>query len=128
MTELADFTWAVGLFEGEGSIGVNPIKGSDRCKLEIRIAMTDEDTVRRFAEAIDHPGTVDGPWQYPGGNKPIWVWHARGTALKKAALIERMLPWLGARRRTQGHKLQAYAWLREGRPIRRGSGWQLPTY
>ena len=86
--------------------------------------MTDLDVVQRFAQSIGFPGRVDGPLYYKSSVKPLWQWSATGTALALSVLVERMQPWLGDRRRRQGARLQAYAWLREGQPIRRGAGWQ----
>ena len=68
-----ELAWAAGLFEGEGSISASS------GRLDVRVKMTDEPVVRRFAEVMDC-GTVYGPYNYEyrdgSKRKPHWVWVA----------------------------------------------------
>jgi len=80
--------WAAGLFEGEGNAR---LAGSPRLK----VAMTDEDVVRRFHSVVGC-GKVTGPYHPGGGRKEVWTWTATGEdAVTTAA---RLLPWLCSRR------------------------------
>jgi hypothetical protein len=92
-----EFSWAVGLFEGEGTV--------TRCGGRFRLAlkMTDHDVVRRFAAAVG-VGRVYGPYQ-PGQRKkdgglrkPVLFWVAEGAEAR--LLGARMAAGLGDRRRS----------------------------
>lgn len=101
-----DFAWAVGIFEGEGSIVV------DRGRFTAKIGMTDEDIIRRVHEVFK-VGTVvysNPPSFQTRGYKPLWVWKVTGLAGE--SLLLQMMPLFGERRRrayvdaiTKVHKL-----------------------
>lgn len=81
-----EIAWAAGLFEGEGSARVT---SSGRPSL--RVKMTREDSVLRFAKAVG-AGKVYGPYEnrmddgYP--RSPFWTWIAEGpAAIAVAALL-----------------------------------------
>lgn len=92
-------SWASGLFEGEGSIGAYP-NSTGFLYPSMVLAMTDEDTVRRFQEIVG-AGTIrhtDRP-----GKKRQYRWVVRGHAA--VYRIVRMLwPGLGTRRRSAASK------------------------
>jgi hypothetical protein len=91
----AKFMWAVGLFEGEGSM--SNYAGRRRA-LRLQLHITDEDVLRRFAEAVD-VGSISGPYLHAGNRKPYWCWHVGYEGAE--TLLERMLPHLGERRTAQ---------------------------
>jgi hypothetical protein len=92
--------WAAGLFEGEGTIT------QSRGRLFVRVKMTDESVVLRFAE-IACFGEIYGPYNHQGADgyvrKPYWVWIAgQYDALE---VLEMLWPWLSERRRGQALRL-----------------------
>lgn len=90
-----EFAWAVGLFEGEGSI---ICKRPARQKSTVRcltMCSTDEDTVRRFHKAVAGIGTVR-PYDRPDC-KRLWVWKA-GAWEDIEPLAIRFYPHLSERR------------------------------
>lgn len=96
-TNLPDeFMWAVGLFEGEGSVTIadrNRPRHSPRIRLSLQT--TDLDVLERFARVVN-AGSINGPYAQ-GVNKPTWQWRVSGR--KAETLIRRFLPELSARRR-----------------------------
>jgi hypothetical protein len=96
----SELPWAAGLFEGEGSM----TQGSG--SLDVRVKMTDEEIVRRFA-AIVGSGKVYGPYNYEYRDgitrKLHWVWVA--LACEDFGVLEILWPWLGERRRAQARAL-----------------------
>lgn len=93
--------WAAGVFEGEGYIG-NQTSYGVYFLTRLKVTMTDEDVVRRFASVVG-VGTVRGPrWIKKGGVadprcKPYWYWELTGNE-RCAEVLTVFLPWLGARR------------------------------
>jgi hypothetical protein len=91
------FEWAVGLFEGEGSLFKD--KRSNTWTLQMR--MTDKDVVQMFADVMSTGGKVHDEGMQPRriatGNKTSYRW----TCSRKAEvtrIILKMLPYLGDRR------------------------------
>lgn len=100
MSSEQEFAWACGLFEGEGSITHKKSKG--RVLRVLSLGSTDEDVVRRFHKVVG-VGKVRGPYRSNGPrslptHKPIWHWTC-GRWVDGAPLLERMMPFLGDRRR-----------------------------
>jgi len=97
---MENLAWAAGLFEGEGSWSLR-----HQAYPSARLAMTDEDVVRRFAATLELlGGRVHGP--YRGTNKPYWVWQLSGFE-RVQALYAMLWPWLGNRRRSRGAEVVA---------------------
>lgn len=88
MTE-AQTAWVAGIVEGEGSISWVGKQG-----VRVKVAMTDEDVVRRLL-TYTGVGTVGGP--YDGTNKPRWSWYV-GAKEDVWWLLMALLPWFGERR------------------------------
>jgi hypothetical protein len=91
------FEWAVGLFEGEGSLFKD--KRSNTWTLQMR--MTDKDVVQMFADVMSTGGKVhdesNQPRRIATGYKASYRW----TCSRKAEvtrIILKMLPYLGDRR------------------------------
>lgn len=99
----AEWAWAAGLFEGEGTILASKKRRYRR--LEIQLKMTDEDVVRHFRSVVG--GKVFGPYNYdqPDGivRKPHWLWRSDGV--DPARILRTMWPWLGQRRRARAEEL-----------------------
>lgn len=92
------FSWAVGLFEGEGTICA--VKSKSTTSMRIALGMADEDVVRRFHEIVG-VGTVNGPYAGKKANhRPIWIWRL-GRRDEQIDFINRIWPYLGERRRQQ---------------------------
>lgn len=73
--------WAAGLFEGEGAVTRN----GTRPRLAVK--MTSEESVRRFAIAVD-VGKVYGPYgPYQPNRSPYWMWVGDGAAAKTVAAL-----------------------------------------
>ncbi len=92
--------WAIGLFEGEGSI-VTPT-GRGRSSVLI-IQMCDEDVLRKF-NSIVGVGHISGPYNYNKNKnvryKSVWKWStAKRDDVRK--LLTRWLPFLGERRKVR---------------------------
>lgn len=102
-----NIAWAAGLFEGEGWIGFKqPASATSLAKggphLEMRLGMTDEDVVRRFAE-VASVGSVYGPYRKfaPDGHEIKTSWSFISSGKEAYALIIALLPWLHSRRQEQ---------------------------
>lgn len=113
-----EFAWAIGLYEGEGSCSCTPHRnGKGRLNLRPRMGlwMTDEDTVRRFAAAVG-VGNVYGPrTRTDRSSLPQWGWSVQ-RMYDVEALLLRMLPHLGERRKAQAQRvLDGIAEIRAGR-------------
>jgi hypothetical protein len=93
VTPAEEIAWAAGLFEGEGSVTTQ-----DGAVI-VQVKMTDEDVIRRFDSVVGR-GRVYGPYVWHGRDgcvrKPFWTWVARDDAASD--VLERLLPWLCARR------------------------------
>lgn len=102
-SDTVQFAWAVGLFEGEGTIfsRTEPYRAR-----RLTMSSTDEDVLRRF-HAIVGVGRLTGPHQSKQERrKPYWRWSVdRWDEL--APLTEAMLPLLGERRATAARALLA---------------------
>lgn len=87
--------WAVGLFEGEGCIGI--LKGCNGVSLQLQT--TDKDVLEKFVSIIGL-GKVTGPYRqksFKPHYKDRWQWHLSNSRDIKP-LLELWLPFLGARR------------------------------
>lgn len=105
---MSEIAWAAGLFDGEGTIFASDQLRHKRAhvRLHAAIAMTDEETVRRFHAAVG-VGYVHGPYRAKKKNwKPKWVW--RGGRDKDIRTTLRLLwPWLGTAKRQQAERALA---------------------
>lgn len=96
-----DWGWAIGLFEGEGSMS----KATKSYAIVCALGSTDEDTLRHF-HAIVGVGKVRGPIAPTHSRKKaLWVWDVSGD--NAAWLVERMLPYLSLRRSQRARELLA---------------------
>lgn len=94
-----DVIWAAGLFEGEGTITLSKLP-SGKHYPRIKVKMTDEDSVAKFASIFDmkySPVQEDKSWQDHW--KPAWYTDCTGK--KAYAVLMAMWPWLGKRRQAR---------------------------
>lgn len=102
MTDM-ELAWLVGLFEGEGCIGLSRLG-----RPSLIISMTDEDVIRRACSVAGVGNVRKRPTPTKSG-KFMWTWLV-GRCDEAAALLERMLPLLGERRAARAREaLVAYA-------------------
>lgn len=98
-----DVYWLAGLIEGEGCLSRD--KNGKGYAIRIRVAMTDEDVVRKCA-AVSGVGHVRGPYTSYGslGTKPMYSW----TVCKKShvtLLLRAIYPLMGTRRQARIREL-----------------------
>lgn len=98
-----DWGWIVGMFEGEGSF-VSAGRGGG---LLCIFVTTDEDVIRHF-HLIVGTGKVRGPLYHKRHpeRKPYWRWECSGDSATR--FTERILPYLGNRRRAKATELLEY--------------------
>lgn len=96
----ADLAWMAGIIEGEGCFVLEKNRRVPCSKtIRIRVQMCDEDVIRRLL-LVSKLGSVNGPCRSPSFKdhwKSRWVWAVCQKA-QAAALLLRLLPWLGERR------------------------------
>ena len=122
-----DLAWAAGLFEGEGCFSTSlvtrpprPEKGEKNSRrqrsTQARLAMTDEDTVRRFSEVIGFGsiGNAGRSPSCPSHWKPQWTWQCNSHE-KVQALVAMLWFGLGARRRARAAEILRLARQTRGR-------------
>jgi hypothetical protein len=103
MTEKTDIdtAWAAGLYEGEGTC-FGHVSGNGYASVRMRIGMTNQEPVRRFAEIVG-VGKVHGPYK-SSSRKPNWspmfYWQADGYSTC-AEVMELLHQHLSERRREQ---------------------------
>ena len=88
MVEPTELAWAGGLFDGEGSIEART--GN------LRLAMTDPDSVYRFHRAVTYGSVVH---RKPSGLgiKPLYQWSLKNYH-EKLMVLHVLMPWLSERR------------------------------
>jgi hypothetical protein len=89
MTDAAWLAWCAGLFDGEGSIGIYRVH--ERLRVSLRLAMTDEATVRHFRRVIGF-GTVRR-YERPAPRQPAWYWFS-GRRCDVLSVLGRLRPFL----------------------------------
>ena len=92
-----DIIWAAGLFEGEGSISITTI-ASGKMYPRIKIKMTDEDTIKKFASifGLTHRSVQkDKSWKSHYKD----AWYADSSGKRAVAILYMIFPWLGERRK-----------------------------
>lgn len=106
-----ELAWAAGIFEGEGSWFMARRTSPRPSQLRAEVTMTDEDTVRRFRQAVGF-GQVyprNPAWMIENNRKPQWRW--TGYGFENVQALAAMLWYgLGDRRRERVSLM-----LREGR-------------
>lgn len=101
MTTWNEFSWAVGILEGEGAFWTIKRKCRDALAVQIKVSITDEDVARRLHRAIGY-GKVYGPYSEVKRPhcKPYWEFRVVKYA-EVYALIDKLLPHMCARRKEQ---------------------------
>lgn len=96
MTEV-EIAWIAGIIEGEGSITIKNY-GSERPEDYpiLRVAMTDEDIIRRI-HRITNVGNVNYTADRGPNRKPCWTWAVRARDDVKE-MLQAIFPWMGIRR------------------------------
>jgi|DEB0MinimDraft_3_1074331.scaffolds.fasta_scaffold222649_1 hypothetical protein len=118
-----EFSWFVGLYEGEGSLSVRKghktVKGKryEFINLALAIKMTDEDVIARAAEFLGisyHP--TERNVTARRGHKPLWrVVKCGNHTGSLRGLLDKMYPYLSKRRQEQiDEKLQKAELILEG--------------
>lgn len=95
-----EFSWFVGLYEGEGCYYRDGRPSSKSPKGILEISMTDEDTIARAARFLN---SNYRPKKVAGNRKPQWRIRCEGglTRGKIFNLMKKMYPHLSQRRQEQ---------------------------
>lgn len=93
-----DLFWAVGLFEGEGYIG------KDGHSRRMKVAMKDEDIVRRFHAAVGCGSVRLDVQTWSGREVRMWTWTCTLWA-DVSRLLDLFYPHLGERRQAKANQL-----------------------
>ena len=98
MTPKQSIWWAAGLFDGEGCITIDHVRPyrkagerTSKFRLKMRVGMTHEATVRRFAVALEC-GTINNRKRYKANEADQWVWSVQGEKCYQA--LKRLMPFL----------------------------------
>lgn len=98
-TRIDSFDWAVGLFEGEGYIGLHENGTDGYTRIQMALSSTDKETINRFY-AVVKIGHCYGPYAKKGNRKDIYSWIC-ARACDVHELASMMMPMLGERRQAQ---------------------------
>lgn len=135
MKLLADMAWAIGLFEGEGSI----VAGRGNA-VSLTVQMIDKDVLSRFFRIVKH-GRLRGPYTNRGPDsakryQPTYVW-TTGKRDDVQALLRLWLPYFGKRRTirakialqrlAQNHGKQLWLACKRGHILTRDNVYIVPT-
>lgn len=113
----SDLAWAAGLFEGEGYAGSRQVGPHGNTAPMLSLAMTDEETVRRFHAIMGFGAVTEQPSKR--GHKTMWWWKA--GAKNECLGIAALRPWLSGRRQAQiDTALDACAYVGASETVRRG--------
>ena len=106
LTNEIDIAWAAGLFEGEGSLSLTPVKNRpNSIKVSASLSMTDKDVVEKFQSVVNF-GKVKGPYQPQVKTYKVrWVWEVQNQP-EVLKLIELFLPFFGERRLAKAFDIQ----------------------
>ena len=99
-----EFAWAVGIFEGEGSFILGGAKRWPA--LQMKLGMTDEDVIHKASAILGL--VVTGPYAQrplPDGRPSKPMFRATKGGPIARAMIRKMLPYLGSRRRARAEEL-----------------------
>lgn len=103
----AELAWIAGVYEGEGCLTHNK-----KC-WSLRVGMTDRDVIDRL-QAMTGMGRVTTNPREKQGGKPYHTWSVSAQQ-DLATLVNRMLPWMGERRRARA--LEYLEWFAEWRQL-----------
>jgi len=99
-----EIAWLAGLFEGEGSFGIDA-RSAKRYKKSfapaapfMRISMTDEDVIAKVAKLFLKK--YFSPTRKTVSNKTVFICHV-GDRATLLYVLPRMLPYMGKRRKEQ---------------------------
>jgi len=90
------FSWAVGFWEGEGTVGVVRSESYRKRYLQLHATQADLEPLNKLYLGFQC-GHITGP--YNRGKKPVWHWTVSGEPAWE--LMNDMLPFLSDRRREQ---------------------------
>ena len=96
---MKDFFWFVGLFEGEGCIGVDK---ADKNRPSIELAMQDRDVMERVSKLLDHKiVSFIPPGKSVKGKSYKEMHRVRIYGRKAVMIIDAMKPHMSSRRRVR---------------------------
>lgn len=105
-----DLMWAIGLFEGEGCIGLHRAgrtKADHVRDTRLTVISTDLDVLERFNDVVGCGKITRASNASSLGKKEQWQWRlSRQTDVR--ALLHRMRPFLGSRRRAAADVVLGY--------------------
>ena len=90
-----DFSWFIGIAEGEACFGYNPKKNEP----EFTVSMCDEDIVERLGKMLDHHYRTYQPVGVSVSGGKYKIQHRIQIRGRKAIkIMEKVLPYMGKRR------------------------------
>lgn len=104
MTTVGEWMWAAGLFEGEGSVGVNNTKtasGKQYLGPYLSLGMKDADVLEHFMDIVGA-----GFLRKHGGAIGMQQW-GTGKWSEVQRIVAELYPYLGRRRRAQCDRMLA---------------------
>jgi len=107
-----DFFWAVGLFEGEGSISVRQSKGHGRHYkyVSLQLSSTDHDVIKKFFRVVRIGALCGGKRGYAlKHRKRVWKWAVSGVNAEY--LCTQFIPYLCTRRKVCAQRVFKEVWL-----------------
>lgn len=109
-----ELAWAAGLFEGEGCLTTS-VGGSGLPLIRLQLAMTDEDTVRRFHKAVGGLGTIRFIDRKRPDRQNLWSWQT--SQFEHAQAVVAML-WSGLGTRRRGRATELFTTIKLGQGSR----------
>ncbi len=107
MHDEVDRAWSGGLVQGEGGILAHYSKRTDVTGLDVRVAMTDHDTVFRLCDLF---GVRRPPRSLPKESNRRPRWECAVGGLRAYRILQEILPYLiGGKRREAERALQFFA-------------------
>lgn len=90
MAKTEDYAWAAGFHEGEGNVHVRKSGG-----MTASISQTNVEPLMKMKELFG--GSIYGPKDIKGGNKPVWVWTLNNVDSVRHYVVS-IFPWLSESR------------------------------
>jgi hypothetical protein len=95
----SDFAWAIGLYEGEGTVGIYGSGSGRTRRARMSIGMVDRDVVEKFHSIVKVGRVILKKSNHPD-HQDVWHWQI-GKREQILDLLLKIIPFLGHRRQDQ---------------------------